>query len=380
MALQGGRAQGGLELGREPRKVGDPGQLLRRRSVDTDQSTQELGPEAKRRPSAKVQASAPRDRGSLGPRRLDQLRGDSGLADPSLSGESGDAAMAGSGLMPDLDQGLELRDATRERVSVTEWHRIIARLDPGHCPLRSGRVRSAEVMSQSPRLPGGADSELGAKTRSKLVVGGQHTGPVTGGGEHPHQVSRRLLAERIDCQPTPSPADRRDAILTGVGLGRQFGEHGAQLALLLLARLEHPLLVEVAEEPAATEIDSAGPIAGGEPPAELPEIGSHRRREPDSLTRRLELGGLRAKRRPQSPEGAAKAGARARVEHLGPEAARELSARVKAAINRQPGEEAAWLSRRQSNLLALDLDLQRSKQANQPRGQAYPGSRSGLAV
>src|ERR671934_146332 len=193
MALQGGRAQGGLELGGEPREVGDPGQLLRRRSVDTDQSTQELGPEAKRRPSAKVQASAPRDRGFLGPRRLDQLRGDSGLADPSLSGESGDAALAGSGLTPDLDQGLELRDPTRERVSVTR-----------------------------------------------------------------------------------------------VGLGRQFGERGAQLALLLLARLEHPLLVEVAEKPAATEIDSAGPIAGGEPPAKLPEIGSHGRREPDSLTRTRE--------------------------------------------------------------------------------------------
>src|SRR5919109_2611674 len=132
MALQGGPAQGGLELGREPRKVGDPGELLRRRSVDTDQSTQELGPEAKRRPSAKVQASAPRDRGSLGPRRLDQLRSDSGLADPSLAGESGDAAVAASGPTPDLDQGLELRNPTRERVTVTECHHIIARLDPGH--------------------------------------------------------------------------------------------------------------------------------------------------------------------------------------------------------------------------------------------------------
>src|ERR671925_1851822 len=141
MALQGGRAQGGLELGREPRKVGDPGQLLRRRSVDTDQSTQELGPEAKRRPSAKIEARAPRDRGSLGPRRLDQLRGDSGLANPSLSGESGDAAMAGPGLAPDLDQGLELGDPARERVTVTQWRRIIGRLEPGRRPLRS-RVRS----------------------------------------------------------------------------------------------------------------------------------------------------------------------------------------------------------------------------------------------
>src|SRR5919108_3187435 len=123
MALQGGRAQGGLELGREPRQVGDPGQLLRRRSVDSDQSTQELGPEAERRPSAKVQAGAPRDRGPLSPRRLDQLRGDSGLADPSLSGESGDAAMTVPGLMPDLNQGLELGDPARERVTVTDWHR-----------------------------------------------------------------------------------------------------------------------------------------------------------------------------------------------------------------------------------------------------------------
>ncbi len=234
-------------------------------------------------------------------RRLDQLRGDSGLADPSLSGERDDAAMAAPGLTPDLDQGLELGDPARERVTVTEWHRIIARLDPGQCPLRPGRVRSAEVTSQSPRLLGRADPELGTKTRSKLVVG------VSTPARSPAAASIRIRSRTpssesgIECHPTPSPADRRDAILTGVGLGRQLGEHGAQLALLLLARLEHPLLVEVAEQPAATEIDSAGPIAGREPPPELPEIGSHRRREPDSLTRRLELGGRRAKRRPQSP-------------------------------------------------------------------------------
>jgi hypothetical protein len=43
---------------------------------------------------------------------------------------------------------------------------------------------------------------------------------------------------------------------------------------------------------------------------------------------------------------------------------------VKALVNRQPGEQAAWLSRWQSNLLALDLDLQRSKQSNEHQGQA----------
>src|ERR671936_2908286 len=118
MALQGGWAQGGLELGREPREVGDPGQLLRRRAVDTDQSTQELGPEAKRRASAKIQARAPRDSGSLSSRRLDQLRRNPGLADPALSGESGDAAMAVPGLTPDLDQGLELGDPACERMTV----------------------------------------------------------------------------------------------------------------------------------------------------------------------------------------------------------------------------------------------------------------------
>ena len=255
-------------------------------------------------------------------------------------------------------------------MAVTEWHRIIARLEPGHRPLRSGRVRSAEVASQSPCRLGRADPELAAKTRSELIVSGQHTRPVTGGGKQPHQVSRRLLGERIDCQPTPSPADRRHAIPTGIGLGLQLGKHLAQLARLLLARLEHPLIVEVAEEPAPAEINSGGPIAGGEPPPELPEIGPHLTREPDSLTRRLKLGGRRAKRRPQSPERAAKARTRARIEHLRPQAPRKLSARVKATMNRQPSEQAARLSRRQSNLLALDLDLQRAKQSNQHRGQA----------
>src|ERR671931_448225 len=76
---------------------------------------------SQRRPPAKVQAGAPRDRGAVSPRRLDQLRGDSGLADPSLSGQSGDAPMADPRLTPDLDQGLEFGDPARERVTVTEW-------------------------------------------------------------------------------------------------------------------------------------------------------------------------------------------------------------------------------------------------------------------
>jgi hypothetical protein len=340
--------------------------------VDTDQFTQELGPEAKRRHSAEVQAGAPRDRSPLSPRRLDQLRGNSGLADPSLSGKSGDAAVAAPGLTPDLDQGLELGDPARERVTVTQWHRIIARLEPGHRPVRSGRGRAAEVARQGPRRLGRADPELGAKTRAKLVVGRQRARPVTGGGEHPHQLSCRLLGERIDRQPTPSPADRRDAILTAVGLGRQLRKHGAQVALVRLARLEHPLVVKVAEQPAATEIASAGPIAGGEPPPELVEIGSRRRREPDPLPRRLKLEGRRTKRRAQSPQRAAQAGARTRVEHLGPQPPGKLSAGMMTAMNCQPREEAAWLSRRQSDPLALDLDLQRSKQANQHRGKSNP--------
>src|SRR5919202_1835370 len=107
MAGEGCRTQFGLEPRREAREGRDPGQFLPRRPVDTDQATQELGPEAKRCPSAKVQAGAPRDRGPLSPRRLDQLRGDSGLADAALSDESGNTDMAAPGLTPDFDQGLE---------------------------------------------------------------------------------------------------------------------------------------------------------------------------------------------------------------------------------------------------------------------------------
>jgi hypothetical protein len=41
-------------------------------------------------------------------------------------------------------------------------------------------------------------------------------------------------------------------------------------------------------------------------------------------------------------------------------------------MNRQPSEQAARLSRRQRDLLALELDLQRSKQRNQHRGKRNP--------
>jgi hypothetical protein len=82
--------------------------------------------------------------------------------------------------------------------------------------------------------------------------------------------------------------DRRDTILTAVGLDRQLGENRAQLAFVLPAHLEHPLVVEVAEKPTATEIDCARPIAPGEPHPELSQIGSHLPSEPDQLTSRLE--------------------------------------------------------------------------------------------
>jgi hypothetical protein len=47
-------------------------------------------------------------------------------------------------------------------------------------------------------------------------------------------------------------------------------------------------------------------------------------------------------------------------------------------MNRQPSEQAARLSRRQSNLLALDLDLQRSKQSNEHREASVTGLGSGI--
>jgi hypothetical protein len=43
-------------------------------------------------------------------------------------------------------------------------------------------------------------------------------------------------------------------------------------------------------------------------------------------------------------------------------------------MNRKPGEQAVRLSRRQRDLLALDLDLQRSKQPNQHGRESNPAS------
>jgi hypothetical protein len=53
---------------------------------------------------------------------------------------------------------------------------------------------------------------------------------------------------------------------------------------------------------------------------------------------------------------------------------------MKAVMNRKPSEQAARFTRRQSDLLALDLDLQRSKQPNEHRGKRNPARAHGLAV
>jgi len=48
-------------------------------------------------------------------------------------------------------------------------------------------------------------------------------------------------------------------------------------------------------------------------------------------------------------------------------------------MNRKPSEQAARFPRRQSDLLALDLDLQRSKHPNQHRGKPNRARAQGLA-
>ena len=228
----------------------------------------------------------------------------------------------------------------------------------------------AEHARQRPRLLRGADPELREEAVAEPVVDGQGPGPVAGRREHPHEVPRDLLRERIEREPPAAPVDRLGPAAFGLGLARQSGEHGGELALVLLARLEHPVVVEVAEQPAAAEIDRAGGIAGRHQPPELAEVGPDLLVEADLLPRRPQVAGGGSERGAQGPQRAAKAGPRARVEHVGPEAARQLAPGMQARVDGQPAEEAPWPAGRQIDALAFELDLQRPEQPNDHGGPA----------
>ena len=188
---------------------------------------------------------------------------------------------------------------------------------------------------------------------------GQRRRAVAVGGVVLHEVAGRRLVERIELEPPPCVPDRERR---RGRLPREPREDGAQPGRLAIALLEHPVLVEIGEERPAVQRGGGLEGVALQELVELLEIG----RAPQAHAvpaGHEEVRTLGTECAAQRPGGAAERGARARVEHVGPEARGQRAAGVLPGVQREPGQQLPCAAAR--GLLdgaACDVGLQRAKE------------------
>ena len=128
-----------------------------------------------------------------------------------------------------------------------------------------------------------------------------------------------------------------------LGVRGQALEHVAEAVAVRLAGLVDPLRVEPRQQLAVAQVDGLLQPPLPNEPLELPGVHEDAvADEPDHVARRHEDAlARRAERAPDGDELGSQALARARVEHIGPEATRDLRARVHARMKREPAEQRA---------------------------------------
>ena len=104
-------------------------------------------------------------------------------------------------------------------------------------------------------------------------------------------------------------------------------------------RLGHPLVLETGQQHALEERQRLVEATVCAQALGLEHVDDRLRCQPDPLACRDE--GAVSQRAPERPERAAKAGAGARVQHVGPEAGRDRRARMQTGVQGEPGEERA---------------------------------------
>ncbi|MDP8909786.1 MAG: hypothetical protein M3N47_11895 [Chloroflexota bacterium] len=174
-----------------------------------------------------------------------------------------------------------------------------------------------------------------------------------------------ILRERIKGRLAPRPLKCRLRLPACLGRRGELAEHIHQPVVVLAARLQHPLVVEVGEYFPMADLDRlAKPSCRNQGPEGL-QVAPDRRsgRDADAIAggdQRIISGGgqplaQRPDRRPQ-------AGPSASVEDVGPKARRDLRAAVTAAAQREPCEQRSRAASRHLHPLAIDCDLKLAQQ------------------
>ncbi len=186
-----------------------------------------------------------------------------------------------------------------------------------------------------------------------------------------------LLGERVERDLAACERDRRREVPRGFRASGHPLQQRHHLRAVLVASLVDPVVVEVLEQLAPRELERILEPALRDEPLELayvcPDlIGAG---EGDSVAGGQQVAiGVGAQRATQSRQGAAQARARALVEHVGPEARRELAARVRAPLQGKQAEQRTRPpARRQLQMPAVHLERQLPQQLDAQHGRSLRG-------
>ena len=225
----------------------------------------------------------------------------------------------------------------------------------------SSTVASPASLGEPQREPRLADARLAGQQQQPPGAAVANEPP---GLAQPRQLAGAADEQLLALEHGGRSDRRRRAIRAG----------RAQALFVLAPQLEHPLVVHPLQELAVAHgggvVDAAGLEQGGG----LAQVdpGAVER---DGLARRDEARGLGPERPPQLAQRRPQAGARALVEHVGPEPRGELAARVRAGVRGQIGEQRAGAARRrQRDLAAVRLERQAPGEAHaEHRGNPIRG-------
>jgi hypothetical protein len=384
VAVPAGVGMSGREVGQEPRELGrnPPG----RRGRGGETLTQCFGERPVGRHTV-CEAAAGEGHGaftlSLDGERRDEAR----LADAGLAGNGHHRRVAGAGLAPGLTQMCERIVAADKRRGVCAGQGRGQRRGPR----RAGRARRVplDLVDERPRLRGRLDSEVAHEGRSQRPIRRHGAGAVAGARESQDEVARGVLRQRVE-RHVLAAVPHCEAQIAGL-LGRcsQRREHLAHALAMPVALLEHPVVVEVAQQLAAAELQCLRATAERDEAGELARVDPDAGRvlDPDSLavgrnTARGDLAELVA----QGGQRRAQARPRALLEDLGPELRSDPAARMKTRTEREPREQCPRPAARDAlQDPPVEFDGQLSQQADpqhrcQPRGHRAGTTRAGAQM
>ncbi len=110
------------------------------------------------------------------------------------------------------------------------------------------RLAASDPLDQFPAPCRWGDAELALKPRAVGLVRGERTGPIARCREPAHQPALSLLREGVEGHLLPGAVQGRIEIPGALGLLRQLAEHTEQPMAMVLARLVHPVVVQVREQ------------------------------------------------------------------------------------------------------------------------------------